>query len=511
MLDEKFSMAFHGSVVGMLISRLSDGLIIEVNDQWLKLSGFNREDVIKKGITNLFWKYPEERMHMVQDLEHDGTFENREVYFRKANGEDLIAKISVRISKLNGESVLISSMVDITEHKKVEEELIESKNRLEAVIRSMNDAVFITDIEGNPIDFNEAFATFHKFKNKKEIYMALSKYPDYIDVYFEDGTLAPLDMWAVPRALMGEIVPNEEYIFRRKDTGETWWGSCSFGPIWDNDSKVIGSVVVARDITRTKKIEQELRKSHDNLELKVQERTAELDTLIDKLKSSNEELQQFDYVSSHDLQEPLRTIASFTQLLERRYKGKLDSDADEFINYVVDAAKRMQQLIIDLLQYSRVTAKEKKFEPVNIEKVLDNVIINLKILIEENNAEITYNRLPTVMADPGQMILLFQNLIGNAIKFKKENERPITYISAQNSEKSNEYIFSIADNGIGIESQYAERIFVIFQRLHAMDKYKGTGIGLSVAKRIVERHGGHIWVESELGKGSTFYFTLPKP
>lgn len=507
MSDEKFSIAFHGSVAGMLISRLNDGLIIDVNDQWLKLSGFSREDVTRKRITQLFWKYPEERMYMIQNLKQYGTFENREVYFRKASGEDLIAKISVQMSKLNGEPVLISSMIDITEHKKIEDELIKSKNRLEAVIRSMNDAVFITDVKGNFIDFNEAFATFHKFKNKDEVYRILARYPDYINVYFEDWTLAPFDMWAVPRALKGETVPNEEYIFQRKDTGETWWGSCSFGPVRDSNGKIIGSVVVTRDTTKRKNIEQELKKSHDDLELKVQKRTAELDTLIEELKSSNEELQQFAYVSSHDLQEPLRTIASFTQLLERRYKGKLDSDADEFMNYIVDAAKRMQQLINDLLQYSRIKTKEKKFEPVNVEKVLDNVLISLKILIEENKAEITHNKLPTVMADELQLAQLLQNLIGNAIKFKKENESPKIHISSK--KENNEYIFSVADNGIGIESQYAERIFIIFQRLHTIDSYKGTGIGLSVAKRIVEQRGGHIWVESELGKGSTFYFTIP--
>jgi signal transduction histidine kinase len=405
-------------------------------------------------------------------------------------------------------NVLVVSR-DITERKKAEEELIESKNKLETVIESMNDAVFVSDVDGNFIDFNEAFATYHKFKNKEECYKTLSEYPDYIDVYFEDGTLAPLDMWAVPRALRGEIATNEEYILRRKDTDETWWSSYSFGPIWDKNGKIVGSVVAGRDITEHKKLEEEVIKSRDNLELKVQERTAELNVLIEELKRSNDELQQFAYVASHDLQEPLRTIASFTQLLERRYKSKLDNDADEFMDYIVNAAKRMQTLINDLLRYSRVMTKGKEFEPVNIEDVLDDVLGNLKMFIEENNAEITHDNLPTVMADRLQLIQLFQNLIGNSIKFKKENEPPKIHISARKDEKNKEYIFSVADNGIGMDPQYAERIFIIFQRLHTINEYHGTGIGLSIAKRIVERHGGHIWVESELGKGSTFHFTLP--
>ncbi|MGZ7120297.1 MAG: sensor histidine kinase, partial [Methanobacterium sp.] len=239
----------------------------------------------------------------------------------------------------------------------------------------------------------------------------------------------------------------------------------------------------------------------------VQERTAELDVLIDELKRSNQELQQFAYVSSHDLQEPLRTIASFTQLLERRYKGQLDNDADESMGYIVDAAKRMQTLINDLLQYSRVTTKGKEFRSVDVNEVLDTVFSNLKTNIDENNAEITVDNLPIVIADGSQLVQLFQNLIGNAIKFKKPDEPPKIHISAH--KEDNEYLFSVSDNGIGMESQYAERIFVIFQRLHTIDEYKGTGVGLSIAKKIVERHGGRIWVESELGEGSTFYFTLP--
>ncbi|MGZ7210526.1 MAG: ATP-binding protein, partial [Methanobacterium sp.] len=248
---------------------------------------------------------------------------------------------------------------------------------------------------------------------------------------------------------------------------------------------------------------------YNTLELKVQERTAELDMVINELKRSNEELQQFAYVSSHDLQEPLRTISSFTQLLQRRYKDKLDDDADEFIEYIVDAAKRMQQLINDLLEYSRVTTKEKEFKTVNINEILDIVLSNLKISIDEDNVEIIYDELPNVTADELQLVQLFQNLIGNAIKFRKVDEPPKIHIYCHKDKEKNEYVFSVADNGIGIEKQYIDRIFVIFQRLHTIDVYKGTGIGLSVAKKIVERHGGHMWVESEFGVGSSFYFTIP--
>lgn len=255
--------------------------------------------------------------------------------------------------------------------------------------------------------------------------------------------------------------------------------------------KIDGYYVIVTDLTEQKKAEQEL---HD---------------LLKDLERSNEELQQFAYVSSHDLQEPLRTIASFTQLLERRYKGKFDSDADEFMDYIVEAAKRMQRMIIDLLEYSRVSTNQEEFKEIDTAEVLDEALFNLRGTVENNNAIITHNDLPKLTADKNQLVKIFQNLISNAIKFKKENEQPKIHISARKDPQKNQYVFSIQDNGIGMDSQYAERIFNLFQRLHTRDEYQGTGIGLSVAKKIVERHGGCIWVESELGVGSTFYFTLP--
>jgi PAS domain S-box len=234
-----------------------------------------------------------------------------------------------------------------------------------------------------------------------------------------------------------------------------------------------------------------------------------LEETVGDLKRSNEELQRFAYVASHDLQEPLRTIASFTQLLERRYKGKFDADADEFMDYTVEAALRMKEQIKGLLEYSRISTKGNEFKDVNSEFILNQAIDNLQFAIKETNAEVTYDSLHEVMCDAGQLQRVFQNLISNAIKFKKENSPPKIHVSSKKDLENKEYIFSVTDNGIGIEEQYMERIFVIFQRLHTMDEYHGTGIGLSIVKRIIERHGGRIWVESEFGRGSVFNFTLP--
>ncbi len=225
-----------------------------------------------------------------------------------------------------------------------------------------------------------------------------------------------------------------------------------------------------------------------------------------ELAHSNTELEQFAYIASHDLQEPLRMVASYVQLLARRYKGKLEAEADEFIGFAVDGAKRMQELINALLVYSRIGTKGKEFGPIDCETVLQIALKNLQIAIEDSQAMVTYDALPTIRGDTTQLGQLFQNLIGNAIKFRGD-KRPAVHVSAERNGK--EWGFSFRDDGIGIDSQYAERIFVIFQRLHSKEEYPGTGIGLALCRKIVERHGGRIWVESEPGKGSTFRFSMP--
>jgi hypothetical protein len=225
----------------------------------------------------------------------------------------------------------------------------------------------------------------------------------------------------------------------------------------------------------------------------------------ENLARSNTELEQFAYVASHDLQEPLRMVASYVQLLERRYKDKLDQDALDFIGYAVDGAGRMKVLINDLLSFSRVQTQGKPFENIKTEDALKEVTNNLKYLIEESGAVITHVPLPEIHADKGQIEQLLQNLISNAIKYCND-EPPRIDISV--NQANEEWVFSITDNGIGIDPQFFDRIFIIFQRLHGKDAYSGTGIGLAICKKIVERHGGKIWVESEPGKGATFYFTL---
>ncbi|TAN42317.1 MAG: GHKL domain-containing protein [Nitrospirae bacterium] len=224
-----------------------------------------------------------------------------------------------------------------------------------------------------------------------------------------------------------------------------------------------------------------------------------------ELKRSNEELRQFAYIASHDLQEPLRMISSYLQLIERRYKDKLDKDADEFIAFAVDGANRLQEMINGLLDYSRIETRGKPFEKTDCESVLQQTFDNMQVAVRESGAVVTHDPLPVVVADKTQLIQVFQNLIANAIKFRS-GEIPRIHISAR--QEKDGFVFSVRDNGIGIEPQFNDRIFTLFRRLHGRE-YSGMGIGLTICRRIVERHGGKIWVESELGKGAVFYFTIP--
>jgi PAS domain S-box-containing protein len=279
----------------------------------------------------------------------------------------------------------------------------------------------------------------------------------------------------------------QERVYRRKD-GTTFPVLIEDRLILDENGRIQGIRCMIQDITERKRVEKAL-----------QEKTEEL-------ARSNKDLEQFAYVASHDLQEPLRMVTSYVQLLARRYKGKLDSDADEFIGFAVDGAVRMWKLINDLLTYSRVGMRGNELEPTDSETVLHQSLNDLKVAIEETAAVVTHDPLPAVMADSPQLGQLFQNLIGNAIKFRGD-EPPRVHISA--SRNGNGWTFSVCDNGVGIAPEYYERIFIIFQRLHSRQEYAGTGIGLAICKKIVERHGGRIWIESEVNKGATFYFTLP--
>lgn len=296
--------------------------------------------------------------------------------------------------------------------------------------------------------------------------------------------------------------------------------STTIAPIYDDNGNILGGIAVAFDIEKLKRTEQELEQKIQELsqlndklnqEIKIKKFIeTNLKNQSAELKRKNQELEQFAYVASHDLQEPLRMVSSFTQLLSKRYFNKLDSTANEFIGFAVEGAQRMQVLINDLLSYSRIGTNAKPFKIVDVKQVMKNALNNLSVRIEETGANITLGQMPeTINGDETQLTQLFQNLISNALKFKKENTTPEVFINT--ADFHDHILFYVQDNGIGIAMEHKERIFQIFQRLHTRDKYPGTGIGLAICKKIVERHNGEIWVESEKEMGGTrFYFTIKK-
>ena len=259
------------------------------------------------------------------------------------------------------------------------------------------------------------------------------------------------------------------------------------------------AAALEQQVAELRKAEGDLKELNEDLEKRVIDRTLEL-------KRSNEDLEQFAYVASHDLQEPLRMITNYLQLLRQRYKDQLDTNAHDFIGFALDGSKRMNQLIHDLLAYSRVGTHGKELVVTECGQALADALANLTVAIEESQAEITHDPLPSVVGDEVQLTQLFQNLIGNAVKFRGDVP-PKIHVGVQR--KGGDWEFTVRDNGIGIADQDFQRIFIVFQRLHSRDKYPGTGIGLSVCKKIVERHGGRIWVESKVGRGTTFHFTIP--
>ncbi|HSL30086.1 MAG TPA: PAS domain S-box protein, partial [Anaerolineales bacterium] len=422
----------------------------------------------RSGLFSLAEKAIAGKVHVVADIHHVSTF-GRDVWLRAS---------AVTFSSRDREQLLLT-ISDITERKLAEEAIRESEDKFRYLFDHSIIGKSITFPDGT-MDVNDAFCAMIgypksdlKSKNWREI-----THPD--DVRASEEAIAPL---------LAREADSTRFTKRYlHSNGSIVWADVNTVLRRDPDGKPVYFLTALLDITERKEAEEALQR------------------LTEDLRRSNAELEQFAYVASHDLQEPLRMISSYMHLLSDRYTGRLDSDADEFIQYAVDGATRMQNLINDLLAYSRVGTRGKEHIPVSMENVLKDALANLEFAIEENGARITHEALPLICGDPLQLVMVLQNLIGNAIKFRGA-ESPRIHMDARR--QGGEWLFSISDNGIGFDQKFAERVFVIFQRLHTRGAYPGTGIGLAICKRIILRHGGRIWVESQRGQGSVFNFTLP--
>jgi PAS domain S-box-containing protein len=362
------------------------------------------------------------------------------------------------------------------EFEMIRQETERSKAYLAAMVESSNDAIISKNLDGIITSWNAGAERIFGY-TAAEIVDQPSTTLIPADRIAEEATI-------LARLRRGERIEPFETLRRHKD-GRQIDVSITVSPIKDGAGMIIGASKIARDITALKTAQQDLLQRSE------------------ELQRSNEDLEQFAYVASHDLQEPLRAVAGCVQLLSKRYRGQIDARADEFITHAVDGAERMQTLINDLLQYSRVGTRGNEFRPVELARALQAALKNLENSIAESQAVITHDSLPVISADLTQMTLLFQNLIGNALKFRKPDVQPCIHVASER--RGSEWVISVRDNGIGMSSEYFDRVFGVFQRLHTRAEYPGTGIGLALCKRIVERHGGKIWITSEPGAGSTFF------
>jgi PAS domain S-box-containing protein len=498
--EEKFAEAFATNPSAIAITRLADGLFVDVNDTWQALTGYHRDEVIGRSAMDFrLWPSSESRTRIVGELREKGSFSGLEQTFLKKSGESFATLLSAAILTIAGKEVALWAFLDVTERKRAEEALRESRAKLEAALASMTDAVFISDAEGRFIHFNDAFATFHRFPTREECAKTLAEYPAIIDVFFPDGTLAPLDMWAVPRALRGETASNAEYTLRRKDTGESWVGSYSFGPIRDRDGRIVGSVVAGRDITGSKRVEEEIRRLNTELEQRVRERTAQLE-------ASNRELEAFAYSVSHDLRAPLRGIDGWSLALVEDYGHSLDERAIGYLDRVRSETQRMGHLIDDLLQLSRITRAEMHSQTVDLTLAAESIAARLRETHPERRLEFAIRPGLTASGDARLLEIALTNLLHNAVKFT--GTRAQASIVFESVERGGQTVFVVRDNGVGFDMAYASMLFGAFQRLHSESEFPGTGIGLATVQRVIHRHGGRVWAEAEPDRGASFYFTI---
>jgi PAS domain S-box-containing protein len=460
------------------------GRVTFVNAVAAHMLGYTRRELMgSHSHSTWHYKMPDNAPYPSQECPiyaayNEGKIRSGEEVFWKKDGSGFPVEFTSRPlyenNRITGAVVVYR---DITERKRAEEELRESEERFRATYEQAAVGIELIGLNGVYISGNGKLGQMLGYSEAELKTLSFDRITNPDDLLRERPLVSALTEERLPSYSM-------EKRYLDKKGNEIWVRVTSSIARTAKPYRIS----IIEDITERKQAEEDLKR------------------LLSELERSNKELEQFAYVASHDLQEPLRMVASYVQLLERKYKSNLDEKADKYIFFAVDGVKRMQKLIDGLLAYSRVS-RGAQFTAIDADGAMDQAVAGLSVSIRENQAAVTRDRLPRVKADETQLSQVFQNLIANAIKFRKRDVAPAVHVSAIRTER--EWVFSVRDNGIGIESQYYDKIFQIFQRLHGRDEYPGTGIGLSLCKRIIERHGGRMWLESEPGKGSTFFFTIP--
>jgi len=472
--DQKFALDQH-AIVAMTDVK---GSITYVNDKFCAISKYSREELLGQDhrILNSGYHPKEFFQQMYRTIAQGGVWRG-EIRNRTKDGSFYwVDSTIVGFAGADGKlEKYVAIRADITERKRAEE----VRERLAAVVESSDDAIIGKTLDGVITTWNHGAEKVFGYPVSEAVGKPMQMLVPPERANEEADILA--------RVERGESVEHFETVRVRKD-GKGIDVSVTISPIRDSSGAIVGVSKVARDISERKRAEQRLADK------------------VEELARSNRDLEQFAYAASHDLQEPLRMVASYTQLLAERYGGKLDENADKFLGYAREGALRMQVLIRDLLTFSRVVQAGVPRKNVDCDVALEEALQSLTAAIEESGTVVTHTALPNVWADQTQIVQVFQNLIGNAIKFHN-GAPPQCAVSAEKSGCN--WLFSVSDNGIGIAPEYAENIFVVFQRLHARTEYPGNGIGLAICKKIIEHYGGTIWVASKVGEGSTFKFTLP--
>ncbi len=490
--EQRFRRALEEAPYPVMI-RANSGRILMMNRKWREITGYTRQDILT--VDDWFERaYPgqdtrEVVLNLNQRITHGENVSQENLMVRCKDGSQ--RSWSFKAISLydiyNDRKLIVTMAVDMTDILSMQREIESSETHYRSLLGTLAAGVVVHGPDGRILLSNTAAREMLGMV-PSDILGTAADDPVW-HFLREDGSIMPVEEYPVNRVLTTrQPIVNYLVGVKRSDLERPLWALVNGRPEFDSSGDIRQVVVTFVDISRRVEAQQALNK------------------LTEELRRSNTDLEQFAYIASHDLQEPLRMVTSYLQFIETRYMDKLDDEGREFIGFAVDGARRMQMLIRDLLTYSRVGVPNESLEPVSVQAALDWVLNEMSGTIEERGAHIRMSgEMPRVSVDENQLVQVFQNLLGNALKFSKDD--PVVEIAVQRD--GDMWQFSVRDNGIGIPEKYQQKIFVIFRRLHSREEYPGTGIGLAVCKRIVEGYGGRIWLESAADEGATFYFTLP--